>query len=180
MNDPMPNPLLESLPPAVPDTARVLLLGSMPGAASLAAQQYYAHPRNNFWPFMSELFGVDSSQPYAERLRQLNAAGVGVWDVLQNCERPGSLDSSILRSTEVPNDVATLLQHRPQITMVGCNGAKAFQLFQRYVTPQLEKGSSETLARIKVLQLPSTSPANQSIPRQVKLDRWGALTRPAR
>jgi hypoxanthine-DNA glycosylase len=175
MNDPATNPLLESLPPAVPGAARVLLLGSMPGTASLAAQQYYAHPRNNFWPFMSELFGVDASLPYAGRLQQLNEAGVGVWDVLRACERPGSLDSSILSSTEVPNDVPTLLRNRPGITMVGCNGAKAFQLFQRYVRPELEKNSPETLARIQVLQLPSTSPANQSIPREAKLDKWRAL-----
>jgi hypoxanthine-DNA glycosylase len=168
-------PLLESLPHSVPQSCSVLLLGSMPGAASLAAQQYYAHPRNLFWPFMAQLFAVDADQPYALRLQQLNAAGVGVWDVLQACERPGSLDSDIRRASEVPNDVAGLLLARPGISVVGCNGAKAFQLFQRHVAPVLEAGRA---ANLTVLRLPSTSPANQSIPRDVKLSAWQALKAP--
>lgn len=156
---------LASLPPAVPERCNVLLLGSMPGAASLAAAQYYAHPRNLFWPFMQELFGVQTDAPYQERVEQLNAADVGLWDVLRHCERPGSLDSSIKRTSEEPNDLPGLLHAHPEIRVIGCNGTKAFQLLKRHSVPELP----ETPA---VVQLPSTSPANMSIPYAVKLQRW--------
>jgi hypoxanthine-DNA glycosylase len=169
------NPLLESLPHSVPESCRVLLLGSMPGSASLAAQQYYAHPRNLFWSFMADLFGVGPDQPYEVRLQQLNAAGVGLWDVLEACERPGSLDSSIRRSSEVPNDIAALLRARPGIRIVGCNGAKAFELFQRHIVPVLAEGGEGIPSRPEILRLPSTSPANQSIPVDVKLAAWRKL-----
>ena len=126
---------LTSLAAVLPPDTRLLVLGSMPGAASLAAQQYYAHPRNAFWPIMSQLFGFAADLPYPQRLMQLQAQGIGLWDVLQSCERQGSLDSAI--RAETPNDFASLLQQQPQIRALAFNGAKAAQSFRKLVLPTL-------------------------------------------
>ena len=102
-----------SFPPAFRTDARVLILGSMPGEASLAAGRYYAHPRNAFWPIMGALFGAGAELPYDQRLARLNAAGVALWDVIARCRRPGSLDSAIEDS--VPNDLASLKRRAPKL-----------------------------------------------------------------
>jgi hypoxanthine-DNA glycosylase len=86
--------------------ARALILGSMPGAASLRAAQYYAHPRNQFWPIMGELVGADPALPYEQRLDRLTSAGIALWDVFARCEREGSLDAHIRDDTAVANDFA--------------------------------------------------------------------------
>src|SRR5689334_12191637 len=96
---------VESFPPIVADNSKVLILGSMPGVASIKVRQYYAHPRNAFWPIMGALFGVDPLLPYPERIARVRAAGVALWDSLQACVRPGSLDSAI--TEEVSNDFPT-------------------------------------------------------------------------
>ncbi len=90
---------VQSFPPIAAPGARLLILGSMPGAASLAAGQYYAHPRNAFWPILAALCHFPADAPYAARVAALQAAGVAVWDVLQSCVRPGSLDTAIERSS---------------------------------------------------------------------------------
>ena len=88
--------LLQGLPPAIGASTRLVVLGSFPGVASLQAQQYYAHPRNHFWPILSALWNTDlKALPYAERLQQMLARGLGLWDVYASCEREGSLDSAI-------------------------------------------------------------------------------------
>jgi hypoxanthine-DNA glycosylase len=146
-------------PPIVATGCRVLVLGSMPGEISLARGEYYAHPRNRFWPVMHELCGVELEQPYADRVRSLTECRVAVWDVLERCERPGSLDTSIVRETEVPNDFRNLFAGYPSLEVVALNGAKAAQTFRRRVLPALD---AETTARVTLLEMPSTSPANAS------------------
>lgn len=140
---------------AAPD-CRVLVLGSMPGVASLQAAQYYAHPRNRFWPLMAALTGIDATLGYAARLRALQVAGVGLWDVIGQCERRGSLDAAIVRGSEVPNALPALVAQLPHLVAVACNGATAHRAFLRFIQPQLG-----TRARhLAVWSLPSTSPAN--------------------
>ncbi|AWH54838.1 DNA-deoxyinosine glycosylase [Stenotrophomonas sp. ESTM1D_MKCIP4_1] len=148
------------LPAQVDVDCRVLVLGSMPGVASLQEQQYYAHPRNRFWPLMGDLCGFDPSLPYAARLRALAAAGVGVWDVIGQCQRRGSLDAGIVRGSEVPNPLPALIAGLPRLRLVACNGGAAWQALQRWVVPDLA-------AAPPLLALPSTSPANAawSLPR---------------
>ncbi|MDN8645479.1 DNA-deoxyinosine glycosylase [Stenotrophomonas indicatrix] len=148
------------LPAQVNADCRVLLLGSMPGIASLQAQHYYAHPRNRFWPLLGDLCGFDPAMPYAQRLQALAANGVGLWDVIGRCERRGSLDADIVRGTEVANALPALIAALPDLQLIGCNGGAAMQAFQRWVQPQLATSA-------KVLALPSTSPANAawSLPR---------------
>ncbi|HJR73119.1 MAG TPA: DNA-deoxyinosine glycosylase [Luteimonas sp.] len=151
--------LLQGLPPAVREDARVLVLGSMPSEASLRAGQYYAHPRNRFWPLMAALYGVDASAPYPQRITALNVAGVGLWDVIGQCIRAGSLDSAIERGSEVANPIAALCARLPRLRAIGLNGGKAAQAFARYAAPELEAALK---TRMAIFELPSTSPANAS------------------
>ena len=159
----------ESFPPIAAPSARILILGSMPGIASLEAAQYYAHPRNAFWPIVAELFGVDRGLPYAERCRQLKGQGVAVWDVLKSCHREGSLDSAIEKDSEQPNDFAQFFASHPKIDRVGFNGAKAETAFRRHVLPSLP-----LVERITFVRLPSTSPAHAGRTFELKLADWRA------
>ena len=145
-----------SFPPAARADARVLILGSMPGEASLRAQQYYAHP-------------------YAERLRRLHARGVAVWDVLAYCERPGSLDGAIVRLSEVANDLATFRALHPQLQLICLNGGKAAEAFTRHVM----KSQPDFTDGLRVVALPSTSPANAGQPAATKLASWRAALQAA-
>lgn len=163
-----------SFPPQVGKGCRVLVLGTVPSLKSLEMRQSYAHPQNLFWPFMGVLFDAGPELPYAERIARLHAAGVGIWDVLKHCERPGSLDSSILVASEVPNDIPALLETYPMIEAIALNGAKAQQVFARRIAPAIPP---DRLDRIALLALPSTSPANASIPGTEKLERWSELLR---
>lgn len=159
---------LQSLAPVVNTDARVLILGSMPGAASLAQQQYYAHPRNAFWPIMASLYGFAADLPYAIRLQQLTAQGVALWDVLAHCERQGSLDSAI--RNEQANDFDSFFTSHPHIHLIAFNGGKALQSFQKHVEPHLVRPIPHLLA------LPSTSPAYAAMPFSQKLQLWQQIT----
>jgi hypoxanthine-DNA glycosylase len=108
---------VESFPPQVGFGCRVLVLGTAPSVRSLALRQSYAHAQNLFWPFMGELFDAGPERPYAERIERLHARGVGIWDVLASCERPGSLDSRIVRGSERPNAIDGLVQSHRSVTV---------------------------------------------------------------
>lgn len=160
------NPVTSFAPLSRP-FAKLLILGSMPGVASLTAQQYYAHPRNSFWPIMAGIVGFDAAAPYGERVQALTGAGIAVWDVLQSCVRPGSLDSSIQAGSRVANDFASFLALHPGIRCIGFNGAEAQRSFNQHVLPGLG------VQGIAYVRLPSTSPAHP-IPFAQKLAAWRA------
>lgn len=167
--------VVHSFPPVVGAGSRVLVLGSMPGKASLRAQQYYAHPRNLFWPLMETLLGVDAALPYRRRLAELKRAGVALWDVLECCTRESSLDSDIVASSAVPNDLARLLARQRSIHTLCFNGATAEAKFRRHVLPDLPDSRA-----IAYHRLPSTSPANAAIRYPEKLRAWRVVARAAR
>jgi len=154
---------IRSFLPVATSEARVLILGSMPGITSLTAGQYYAHPRNAFWRIMGKLFGAGPEKPYDERLRILNARGIALWDVLDSCVRPGSLDSNI--GNETPNDFVNFFASHTRITHVGLNGGKTAALFKRYAAPAFP-------ARTIVKGLPSTSPAYAAMSFERKFAEW--------
>ena len=160
--------MIQSFAPIDTENSKILILGSMPGVASLRAGQYYAHPQNRFWAIMGRLLGFDPvKMPYDQRVDSLNRAGIALWDVLQSCERAGSLDSSIRRETQVVNDFPGFLAAHSKICRIYFNGAHAEQTFRRYVRPLLPDETSLALIR-----LPSTSPAHASLSFDDKLAVW--------
>ncbi len=160
-------PVLRSFPPLAGHDARLLILGSMPGTASLAASRYYAHPRNGFWPIMAGILEFSATLSYEERCEQLIRHGIAVWDVLQQCTRPGSLDSNIDTASVVPNDIGCFLSAQVAVRHVFFIGSAAEQLFRRHILPGLAP------ARLPILQrLPSTSPAHASLGFEQKLALW--------
>jgi TDG/mug DNA glycosylase family protein len=160
--------------PAISDpTCRVLILGSMPGKASLRAKQYYAHLQNAFWRILSEYFDVDVEAPYEQRVAGLIQHRLAVWDVLRSCTRESSLDSDIVEASIVPNDFAGFFSKHPELHTVCFNGAKAEACFRRYVLPSLPEPN------LACHRLPSTSPANASIPYAKKLAAWKIVSEAA-
>jgi len=163
--------LIYSFPPVSTPHAHTLILGSMPGGASLRAGEYYAHPRNLFWPILGELAGADPALPYLLRLQKLSEYGIALWDVLQCCERKGSLDSSIDPGTIVPNDFADFFAHHPHIKRVFFNGAMAESSFRRHVLKSLPPD----IQPLQYRRLPSTSPANAGYSFARRLEAWSEL-----
>lgn len=157
-------------PVASPDATR-LILGSMPGKASLAAGQYYAHARNSFWRIMDATLRIPLRASYASRCSGLTRNRIALWDVLRMCTRASSLDSDIVESSIVPNDFEMFLVTHPDIGMIYFNGAKAEQMYRRYVLPALP----DRLGALPMLRLPSTSPANASLSYDQKLAQWNAV-----
>jgi hypoxanthine-DNA glycosylase len=158
-------------PPIAASDARVLILGSLPGQASLAAQQYYAQPQNAFWRIMGELFDAGLDVPYPERAERLRASGVALWDVCKAAVRPGSLDASIDLNTVITNDFKRFLRAHPGIVHVCVNGGTAHRLYVRRVQPILP----EPLSSLPLHLLPSTSPAHASLRYAQKLECWRLL-----
>ncbi|SCC95227.1 putative G:T/U mismatch-specific DNA glycosylase [Thiomonas sp. X19] len=158
---PPPSPTrLQGLPPAAGAQTRLLLLGSFPSRASLQAQQYYAHPRNQFWPLLAALFELDLMRlDYAARLQAVMARGLGIWDVYAACEREGSLDAAITQAQ--PNDLPGLVARLPRLQAIAHNGGESARMMR----------STASLAPF-CHRLPSTSPANASWSFARKLEAW--------
>ncbi|MCH8855964.1 MAG: DNA-deoxyinosine glycosylase [Proteobacteria bacterium] len=159
---------LLGLAPVFDAGVRVLVLGSFPGVASLQAAQYYAHPRNAFWPVMAALTGEPGlpALAYAERLATLKHRHIALWDAVAACHREGSLDTAI--QAAVPSDVAALVARLPALRVIACNGALA----HRQTVAALGE------AVLPVLQLPSTSPAHAGRSQADKIDAWRAALAP--
>lgn len=153
-------PRLQGLPPVLSRYTRCLVLGSFPGEASLAAQQYYGHPRNHFWPLLAAIWQVDlPAMPYRQRLAEVRRRGLGIWDAYASCRREGSLDAAI----EAPslNDFAQALRRAPQVRLVLHNGSESARVARALQALGLE-----------TRRLPSTSPANASWSFERKLAAW--------
>jgi hypoxanthine-DNA glycosylase len=152
--------LLVGLPPVVGRQTRLLVLGSFPSEASLAARQYYAHPRNQFWPLLSALWRIDlRALPYKRRLAEARARGLGIWDVYASCRREGSLDSAIEHATL--NDLAGVVRRAPALRAIAHNGGESARAMS----------VTRTLG-VPVHRLPSTSPANASWSFERKVAAW--------
>jgi hypoxanthine-DNA glycosylase len=157
---------IRSFDPVAARNARILILGSMPGRASLAAGQYYAHKQNAFWRIVCSLLAIDPALPYQARVRALRACRIALWDVLRSCVRPGSLDSRI--ELETANDFNAFFRRHAEITHVFFNGAKAEASFRRHAMPAIERP-------LHYARLPSTSPAHASVPFGRKLEAWRVI-----
>lgn len=165
------NDLHFSMEPVIDVEAHVLILGSMPGAQSLRMQQYYAHPRNQFWPIIAALFGHEGPfSNYREKCDFLMQNQLGLWDSIHQCVRKGSLDSAI--RDEEPNNIPGLLRGHPGIRLVGFNGSKSFEVFKKHFGFDLLK-----VPGIDYVRLPSTSPTPSRRPKSLeeKIRDWSVI-----
>lgn len=153
-------------PPVIGLAPEILILGSLPGIASLNQQQYYAHKQNAFWRILQALFAIPADAEYAMRCQQVQAARLAIWDVCHSAHRPGSLDSAITRNSVIANDINGLLALHPSIKLIAFNGNAAASLFNKHI--QLQQP-------LTTITLPSTSPANAGITYAQKLEKWSAL-----
>lgn len=151
---------ISSFPPLIFNDSKILILGSVPGVKSLEMQEYYAHPQNKFWKILFEIFNENFTTDYSEKLAFLKRNKIAVWDVIDSCEREGSLDTKI--RNEEQNDVLQLLKDHPNITAVFCNGGKSFKNLNKIIAGKTE---------IPIHLLPSTSPLH-TISFEKKLEAW--------
>jgi hypoxanthine-DNA glycosylase len=162
----MPSDRLSGLSPVYDAATRVLLLGSFPSPASLAAQQYYGHPQNQFWRLMGALLDAPlHALPYPERIDLLLRHGIGIWDVYQSCVRPDALDADIRAGKA--NDFSLLLPQMPRLTRLCFNGKTAARFAPRLAALACAVAGREVTTCV----LPSSSPA-YTLPFAQKLERW--------
>lgn len=160
--------LIKSFAPVCDAFSRTLILGSMPGVQSLQREQYYAHPQNVFWRIILQQTNSEPNCDYEKRIELLKQHGIALWDVLSTCERPGSLDNSILATSVQANDFQGLYAKFPNIKRVFFNGAYAETAYRKQVFPKL----NSTFRALPLLRLPSTSPAHASLSFLEKLEAW--------
>jgi hypoxanthine-DNA glycosylase len=151
---------INSFPPVVDEHSEILILGSVPGVKSLEMQQYYAHPQNQFWKLMFHLFNEEFSTDYSARLELLKTNKVALWDVIESCERKGSLDTEI--KDEIDNDILELIDNHPNIKTIFCNGQKSYKNLLRILGRNF---------KILIIVLPSTSPLH-TVKFEEKLESW--------
>lgn len=151
---------ISSFPPFIDEQSKILILGSIPGVKSLEKQQYYAHPQNKFWKIIFELFNEEFTEDYSERINILKKNHIAIWDVIDSCERKGSLDSEI--KNEEANPIEELLESYPNIQAIFCNGGKSYKNLQKLLGKNF---------RIPIHLLPSTSPLH-TISFERKFEDW--------
>lgn len=163
----------KSFQPIASAHTHTLVLGTMPGQRSLLAQQYYAHPRNALWPILCAIvtgevprYSTHQEISYPERCKLICKAGYSLWDVLDSCKRPGSLDGNIVRDSELPNRIPDFIDTHPHLSKIIFNGRTAEKLFRRHIQPELKEFKLTTIC------LPSTSPAMASLTLQAKFTIW--------
>lgn len=156
---------LQGLPPIENPDARALVLGSMPGGRSLQLARYYAHPQNLFWTIMGDLVGAGRELDYEARLAKLRESSIALWDVIASCDREGSLDSAIRDA--VANDFEGFFVGHPRLRAVLFNGAMAASVFSRQVPRE------HVPPGVRLVRLPSTSPANRGFSTEEKTAQWG-------
>ncbi len=157
-----------SFAPIAGRQAKILILGSMPGQASLTAEQYYAHQRNAFWPILSAWLQLHPDANYAARVAALQSSPIALWDVLRSCKRTGSLDTGIEVGSEIVNDFQSFFATQPALTHIFFNGGKAEACFRRYVAASCDTSI------FKLIRLPSTSPAHARLSLEEKRSVWHA------
>lgn len=155
--------LIEAFPPILPAKPHTLILGTMPGGKSLQANQYYAHPQNQFWKIMGDIYGAAPSLPYEQRVQILKDKGIAVWDVVRTCTRQGSMDADI--KNEIPNDFETFYRNHPSIESVVFDSLTAEKIYIKRVLSTLTR-------ELKYARVPSPSPANARLPYAAKLALW--------
>ena len=151
----------KSFAPIENSRIRVLILGTMPGERSLADQQYYAHPQNRFWRLFAKMADHPLPDKYDQKTAMLLETGIGLWDVIHNAEREGSLDSNI--KNEHPNDLDKFIEAHPSLKAIAFNGKGAEKLYSKYFTKK---------ANIHYISLPSTSPANAAFTLDILYKKW--------
>ncbi|MEG0024836.1 MAG: DNA-deoxyinosine glycosylase [Akkermansia sp.] len=159
----------KSFQPVVAHGAKLLILGSLPGDASLAQQEYYAYKHNVFWRIMGSMLHFDPTCTYQERLRHLTDHGIALWDVLGAGERLGSLDSNI--RGEIPNDIPGLLRDYSDIKTICCNGGASYRFLKKHFPSLFDEGRA-------IYQMPSTSPAAASIKYEQKREAYRKVLQP--
>ena len=152
---------ISSFPPIIKKDSKILILGSIPGVKSLEMQQYYAHPQNKFWKIICEIFNEEFTTNYQQRIEILEKHHIALWDVIDTCERKGSLDSEI--RNEEANKIEELLQNFPNIKAIFCNGQKSYKNLQKILGKKF---------RMPIIVLPSTSPAYAGLKYEEKLLSW--------
>lgn len=162
-----------SFPPVVDRRARVLILGTLPGPDSLSARQYYAHPRNQFWPLMEDAIGVSAAAPYRARCAALRSARIALWDVVREADREGSGDAAI--RAEIANDLAALVRRCPHLRAILFNGQPAYRLYRRHQADAVRAFRPE----LPLVVLPSTSPAHAALRYSEKRRAWRIALRRA-
>jgi len=167
----------KSFSPIVAPDTEILILGSIPSVKSVANDQYYGNPQNAFWWIMGEIFEFDHTIDYKLRTSQLLKNKIALWDVLQSCERKGSLDSAIKSNSIVPNDFKKFFNKYNSIKYIFFNGTKSETEFNKRVLHDIEEASLLAIkltCGIKYQRLPSTSPAMASLTKSAKLAEWKA------
>ncbi len=151
---------ISSFPALIDEESEILILGSIPGVKSLEMQQYYAHPQNKFWKIILELLNEEFTEDYSKKIEILKKHHIALWDVIDSCERKGSLDSEI--KNEEANQISELLEEYPNIKAIFCNGGKSYKNLQKILGKNY---------KLPIFLMPSTSPLH-TVSFEKKLEEW--------